>query len=130
MTLDASGCHWTGATSGLPAGAIQIDVTNATPDDGAFPLFVISPGHTYADLATYLQGLDTQVHQDSHATIDVNPGMATGYGIIGLLRSGQTASLVANEIPSGSVAGIACVHADAAAGITYDVYAVGPLDFK
>lgn len=130
LTLDATGCHWAGDTSGLPAGSIRIEVTNATPDDAAIPLFVVGPGHTYAELAAYLQAEDALAHQDPHSAIKINPDVATGFGIIGLLRSGKKASLMANDIPSGSVAGLACVDADPAKGITYDVYSVGPLEFR
>lgn len=129
LTMTTTGCQWVGNTTALPAGPIQVDVTNNTPDSGAFPLFVVDQGHTFAELATILQGYDTQAHQNPNTIIQVNPDMATGAGIIGLLASGKTSTLSAN-VPAGSVVGIACVHADPTAGVTYDVFSVGPLQFK
>lgn len=130
LTLTSTGCTLAGDTSGLPAGPVRFEVSNASPDDAGFSLFVLSPGHTYQELATALEGYDTQAHQDP-TSVQISPDMAAPDGLVGLLSSGATKVLEATvDLASGSTAGIACWRGDVATGSMYDVYAVGPLEFE
>lgn len=116
--------------SELPAGPARIDVSNASSDGAGFSLFVVNASHTYQELATALEGYDTQAHQDPKS-VNISPDMATPDGLIGLLSSGATNVLeTRSDIASGSTAGIACWRGDVATASIYDVYAVGPLQFK
>jgi hypothetical protein len=130
LTLTTTGCQWVGETTGLPAGPVQLEASNTTPDDGSFALYVLAPGHAYQELATVLDQLNTRAHQNpSQLQIQVPTDIASPDGLIGLLAPGATKSLT-TDIPAGSVVGIACTHGDAAADAVFDVYAVGPLAFR
>jgi hypothetical protein len=130
VTLSATGCAWAGDTSALSSGPIQIEATNATQSDAGFALYLVAPGHTYQELATIIEGYDAQAQQDpQNVQISVPETIAIGHGVIGILRPGATASL-ASDIPSGSVAGIACWRGDPAANAVNNVYSVGPLEFR
>jgi len=130
VTLTPTGCTWAGETSQLPAGTVRIEASNDTPDDAAFVLYAVSAGHSFPELATTIEGYDAHAHQDPLGVeIQVPANVATSDGLLGLLASGATRSLEA-EVKSGSVAGFACTHGDAAKAATYDVYSVGPLEFK
>ena len=105
-------------------------MSNASTDDAGVSLFVVDAGHSYQELATALEGYDTQAQQNP-TSVQIQPDMATPDGLIGLLSSGATKVLATRvDIASGSTAGIACWRGDVASGSIYDVYPVGPLQFK